>query len=90
MTAGTRMLAGMAVWRAVTAQCSAAFLTCAEMNPACAGLDTLLALPAFRVLDVRNRAEMRTSCARHGCFLLLALLPLLQINELHRSYGQRL
>jgi hypothetical protein len=65
MAAGARVLSGVAIRRAVAAQRRPALLTRPQMDPLCAGLHALIALPALRVLDRRHRAEMRASYIRH-------------------------
>jgi hypothetical protein len=51
MSTGVRMFAGMTIRRAVAAQCHAAGLTRAKMNPVIAELDAFFAFTALRLLD---------------------------------------
>ena len=65
MPARSRVLAGMAVGRAVTAERRATLLTRPQMDPLRAGLYALLALSAFRMFDGCNSVEMRTGYIGH-------------------------
>jgi hypothetical protein len=65
MPAHSRVPGGVAVRRAIAAQCRAALLTRPQMNPLCADLHTLIALPSFRVFDRSDRVEMRTTYISH-------------------------
>ena len=60
MPACLRVPGGVAVDRIVAAQCRAAGLTGAQMDPTVASLDTLLTLMAFCLFDGRNGFEMLT------------------------------
>ena len=51
MSTGVRVFAGVTIRRAVAAQCHAAGLTRAKMNPVIAEFDALFAFTALRLLD---------------------------------------
>src|SRR2546425_1107690 len=70
--AGAGMLRGVAVGRVVAAERGAALLTRSEMHPVPADLHALVTHPPLRLLDRRNRGQVRTgSNRRHACPLLL-------------------
>src|SRR2546426_4594759 len=70
--AGGGMLRGVAVGRVVAAERGAALLTRSEMHPVPADLHALVTHAPLRLLDRRNRAQVRTgSNRRHACPLLL-------------------
>lgn len=72
MSAGVRVLGGVAVWRTVAAQRRAALLTGPQMDPLCTDLHTLITLPAFRVGHGGNGAEMSAGYVRcHRRYLSL-------------------
>ena len=60
MSACLRVPGGVAVGRTVAAQCRAASLTGAQMDPTVAGLDTFLTLMAFWFFDGRDGFDMFT------------------------------
>src|SRR5258708_8786945 len=64
------MLGGVAIWRVVAAQCSAAFLTNAQVNPLATGLHTLFAFVAFRVLDCGDGGNMSADTGGHDFTLV--------------------
>jgi hypothetical protein len=65
MIAGARVLAGVPVRAIVTAARGAAFLTCAQVNPLGADLDTLFAFSLTRLLDLSQFRQMRTGRIIH-------------------------
>ena len=75
MTRDVRMFAGVAISRGVAAQCHAALLAGAEMNPRVADLHTLGAFANFRLLhggdgfDVRANGHWFLTRASARCFL---------------------
>src|SRR5260370_33212376 len=75
MTRDVRMFAGVAISRGVAAQCHAALLAGAEMNPRVADLPTLGACANFRLLhggdgfDVRENGHWFLTRASARCFL---------------------
>lgn len=72
MFGGVRVFARVPVRRAVTAECHAALLTRAQMHPLRADLHAFSAFAVFRLLNRRDRVEMRTTSVRHH--LILAVL----------------
>ena len=52
MAAGVSVFRGVAIWGAVAAASSAAFLAGPQVDPSCADLHTLLAFVLFRMLYV--------------------------------------
>ena len=66
MTDRARVATRVLVRGAVTAECDAAFLTRAEVNPSGAGLDALLAFATDSVTDSRDGSEVFAGCVCHG------------------------
>src|SRR5215831_10923488 len=65
MTGRTRVLRGMTVRRVVTAVCTAAFLTGSQVHPSPADLHALLAFVPLRLLDGRDRRDVRAGFVGH-------------------------
>src|ERR1051325_7629013 len=57
MVAGSRVLRGVSVWRAVAAQGAATLLACSEVHPLGAALHALCAFASRRLLHGRYRAD---------------------------------
>ena len=91
MTRDVRMFAGVAISRRVAAQCHAALLAGAEMNPRVADLHTLGAFANFRLLhggdgfDVRANGHWFLTRASARCFLT----ALSRCGECHLHAGNR-
>ena len=64
MAGGICVLGGVAIRRIVTTKRRPALLTGAQVDPLAADFHTLHALSSFRVLNGRNRAEMRAALIR--------------------------
>ena len=64
MPGGMRVFAGVTVRRAVAAECYAALLAGAQMNPVCADFNALFAFLTLRMFYRPNRLEMRAGCHR--------------------------
>jgi hypothetical protein len=60
-----RVLAGMTVRRAVTAERHAARLTSAQVDPFTANLHALRAFTPLRLFDRSDSVEMRAASVRH-------------------------
>src|SRR6185436_11860633 len=76
MPARARVLAGVAVRRAVTAECVAALLAGPQVDPSRADFHALDTLAACRVFDRLDRRDMRTSpCICHLYSLALGPHP---------------
>src|SRR5438094_3978375 len=65
MPAGVRMFAGMPVRRAVAAKRHATSLARPQMHPVAPDLHTLFAFAPLRLLDRRDRIQMRTTSVGH-------------------------
>jgi hypothetical protein len=87
MCASVRVFACVTIWRAITAQCNAALLTRAQMDPRGADFYTLGALANFGLLDRTNRVEMRTSSVGHR--LILAQVQTDLRKRCRKVYGDR-
>ena len=64
MASGMRVFAGVAIRRTVAAECYAALLARAKMNPVVADFHALFALLTLRMFYRPNRFEMGAGC--HG------------------------
>jgi hypothetical protein len=64
MAGSPSVLGRMPVRRAIATVRSSALLTCSKMDPLRANLHALLAHPVFRVLDDRDRFQMRAGVLR--------------------------
>ena len=64
MTGRPRVLGRVLVRRIITAQCDAAFLTGAQMNPPSADLDALCAFSALGLLDISDRSDVSARAIR--------------------------
>jgi len=69
MCARVRVLSGVAIRRVVTTQGRAACLTRTQMNPLCADLHALFALPPLGMFDCLNRPYVRASFLSHHLLL---------------------
>ena len=65
MFGGARVFGRVPVRRAITAECDAALLTRAQMYPLRADLHAFSAFAVLRLLNRRDRVEMRTTSVRH-------------------------
>src|SRR5260370_30930464 len=65
MSGSARVFAGVPVRRAITTKCDAALLTRAQMYPLRADLHAFSAFAVLRLLNGRDRVEMRTASVRH-------------------------
>ena len=65
MTARTRMLRCVLVWRAITTARAAALLTRAQVNPAITSLYTLFTHPLFRLLNFTNLVDVTAYICCH-------------------------
>jgi hypothetical protein len=72
MLGGARVFGRVPVRRAITTKCDAALLTRAQMYPLRADLHAFSAFAVLRLLNRRDRVEMRTTSIRHH--LILAVL----------------
>jgi hypothetical protein len=71
MSARVRVFARMTIGRAVAAQCDAALLACAQVNPERADLHALGTFANFGLLDGIDGIEMTTTAIGHNYLLLL-------------------
>ena len=89
MTRDVRMFAGVTISRRVAAQCRAALLAGAEMNPRVADLHTLGAFADFRLLHEGDGFDVRANghwfLIRARCFLTV----LSRSGERHLHAGDR-
>jgi hypothetical protein len=89
MTRDVRMFAGVTISRRVAAQCRAALLAGAEMNPRVADLHTLGAFADFRLLHGGDGFDVRANghwfLIRARCFLTV----LSRSGEGHLHAGDR-
>jgi hypothetical protein len=65
MRRSMRVLSRVAIWRAVATERDATRLARSQMDPVAADLHALLAFPSLRLLDGRDRVEMRAASVRH-------------------------
>ena len=65
------VFAGVLVWRAITTQRYAAFLTSPQMDPGSADLHAFLAFPPLWSFDRGNRVDVRATLFRHHRVLSL-------------------
>jgi hypothetical protein len=65
MSTLARVFAGVLIWRAVTAERDATFLTGAQMNPGAANLYALFAFATLRLFDGFDCIQMRTASGTH-------------------------
>src|SRR2546428_12388630 len=79
MAARPRVLARVPVGRVIATPRGAALLAGAQVHPLRTDLHALLALPALRVPDGRNRGDMCACCVGHAG----KLLPAAQMDEGH-------
>ena len=70
MLARPCVLGGVLVRRVVATTRRAALLTRSQVDPARANFHALVALPALRPFDGRNRFDMGAGCLSHVVFLL--------------------
>ena len=68
------VFAGVLIWRAITTQRDAAFLTSSQMHPGSTDLHAFLALPSLRLFDRGNRVDVGATLFRHH-----RVLPLTQV-----------
>jgi len=76
----TCVFAGVLIWRAITTQRHAAFLTSPRMDPSGANLHAFLAFLPLRPLDRGNRLDVRATLFRHH--RVLSLTRVFQIVSL--------
>ena len=77
----SRVGAGVAIRRIITAQGCSTLLARPQMNPSIADFHALLAFPAFGMSDVTDGAEMDARRNRHGKSLLIPLDETLDERE---------
>src|SRR5262245_60718767 len=65
MSTRARVLAGMAIWRAVATERGAAILTGPQVDPLRADLDALVTLAVLRMFYRFDRPQVRTRVVRH-------------------------
>ena len=65
MTARTRMLRRVHVWRAIATASAAALLTGAQVNPAITNLHTLFTNPLFWLLNFSNLVDVNAYFCCH-------------------------
>jgi hypothetical protein len=70
MSACARVLARMAIWRAVATERGAAILTGPQVDPLRADLDALVTLAVLRMFYRSNRAQVSADVVRHDRMIL--------------------
>jgi hypothetical protein len=83
------MFAGVAVRRTVAAERGATRLARSKVDPRGADLHTLVALPAFRLSDSRNRTDVAAALVRHQCPFLMKSVAIRTLEGVRDSIDDR-